>query len=404
MPSVTRSMRLAACALVVPVLAGGCAPSVELLTAAAWPAEWESLALYAPEDTDGGARVRSYASRDGTAKRAIGLGLDVAEKVDRAIDKAGDEARPRSDVEPMAGGVPLVIVLDEDDPTPEPLRRLIEREIVSIKAQIAAELESDTLDTVGEASGRDGGRDGGPRDIEVTETPDGETVVVIEGETFTLEQLRERTLDRIARDMFDTGYDALNDAQRAEVDAELEQRRAEARERRDKLRDALMEILTVDLLEKLMPLGMTAEQAREFFPAAVADDVRWAMIRPGPGRAWSGLKPASHKIIDRVVDNPIARALAHGLVPLARGWLLGKYADIVEDAAMVLELRARGIDHESVGVEDPFEDWVVAAGKDDGGKLFSDDGDDGNGADENDDGGEPEPPPDADAEPSSPRG
>jgi len=368
-----RPFGFAACTLGAAVLVGGCGPSVELLSAAAWPSEWESLALYAPESTVGGSRVRAYASEDGAAKRAIGLGLGVAERADRAIDKAGDEARRRSDVDPIEGGVRLVVVLEADDPTPEPLRLLIEREVVAIKARIAAELERDTLDTVGGATGRERERGDGPRDVEVLETPEGETLVVVDGEAFTLEQLRARNLDRIARDMFDAAYGGLNERQRGAVDSELERRREEARQRRDKLRDALMEILTVDLLERLMPLGMTAEQAREFFPGVIADDVRWAMIRPGPGRAWEGLRPASHKIIDRVVDNPVARALAHGLVPLARGWLLGRYAEIVEDAAVVLELRARGIDHESVGVEDPFEDWVVAAGKEDGGELFSED-------------------------------
>ncbi|MEO1511901.1 MAG: hypothetical protein AAFU70_07515 [Planctomycetota bacterium] len=80
-------------------------------------------------------------------------------------------------------------------------------------------------------------------------------------------------------------------------------------------------------------------------------------------------------MIEELIDNPLFRAAAHVLLPVFRGTILDKYADVVALAAQSLELRARGIDAESVGVEDPFRDWVEASGKADGERIFGDDTD-----------------------------
>ncbi|MEM0983145.1 MAG: hypothetical protein AAGI17_04245 [Planctomycetota bacterium] len=352
----------------------GCRPAAEILAESSWPASWESLNLYAGDEPTN----RALASGDVNAGRAIALAIDAQRKADRAVQRA-DEPKPREDVEPIEGGVRLVVVVGADDPTPAPLKEVIDREVVTIKKKIAEELDEDSLDRVQATSG--GGSE--------------EPTIYVDGEKYKLSEYIEavdtQRREDAARRRFGKSYSELTAEEAAEIEsalqaakaewaAKFEAAQAESAEERRRLRDALLEIMTPELLERLMPLALTREQAPELFPESVAKDVRWVMIRPSPERAWSGLEPASHKVIDQYITNPLLRPLAHAFVPVARGFVLDKYDEVIADAATVLELRARGIDHNSVGIEDPFEDWVEAAGKEDGGKVFSDESSDPAGA------------------------
>ncbi|MEL6329105.1 MAG: hypothetical protein AAFR38_05550 [Planctomycetota bacterium] len=339
------------------VLAWGCGPRVEVVEGGAWPAEWESLRLYSGKQ----AGLRAYSAGDVNAGRAISLGKSVNKDVDRAVRRAGDKAKP-IESEPIDGGVSLVVVLGKDDPTPEPFRRVIEEEVVTIKEQIAKKLSARSVLMVAETA-PNAEADADEAELKVAETEE------------EIALAREKATQQIAEERFKKPWNELTDEQRNQAIADYDLALESANAERAKIRDVLLDVLDPELLEQLMPLGLTREQAIDVFPESVSRDVRWVMIRPSPERAWQGLEPVGHRMIEELIDNPLFRAAAHVLLPVFRGTILDKYADVVALAAQSLELRARGIDAESVGVEDPFRDWVEASGKADGERIFGDDTD-----------------------------
>lgn len=329
-----------------------------LLEQSSWPPMWESLNLYAGEME----HIRAYAASERNAGRAVNLAETAAERAQRAVDRAGARAIPRDDAEPIEGGITLAIVLGKDDPTPAPLQRVIEEEVVSAREQISQRLDPDAVLEVVET---------------VVQSEEGVERSFISVEYRSVEsdaqreQVRQDSAERVGRAKFNLQWDELSEAQQAEIFDWMDEVQQSGSKGRRGFRDILFELITPELLQDVLPLGLTREQAAEILPTPISRDVRWVMIRPSPERAWRGLEPTAHAMLDGLVENPVLRALAKTLVPVVKGIILDQYGRIVSEAAQSLELRARGIDNNSVGIRDPFRKWVDAAGKRDGGSIFS---------------------------------
>lgn len=324
-PSVHRVWTVAVASVIAAAFAG-CRGAPPKLSDDDLPPKIGALALYG----DAAASERIYAGSSGHASFGRELAEFAREGAAEAIAES-ESPQPHPKAARIEGGVPVVVVLGPGDDAPEGYTATVSQLLAEGRAFIDG-LDDESLALLLSASPDD---EGNAEDDAERNSDDGEGEGDIEVD------------------------EADGEPEDDEIPPEV-------------VRRVLEEIFTEQTLGAIMPLFLTREQAQQLFPEL--RDPRWVLVTPTPKRAWPGLLLLIDGMVDAVFEESdmsgISAGMTRGLIKLAvragRGSVEDAYLSALQEGAVLAELRAQGIDPESVGKYDPFSGFVEAAGKEDG--------------------------------------